>query len=214
MANCTTCDDNQPIETIEKPDCFENFGQIVFMGFQKQFNGATRNAISATGDAHTLKATYTALIDANDQTKLQISPETTDVRNEPGTLREFGSDNRVRGGVPYVIGLNRSAFTGMFDRLPQKIVAQLKSYACVKNVGLFLINEYGQIGCLADDPANPTEYYGIPIRSFAVMDKKFGGYAEVDGNAFSFSALTDWSDKFVVINPADFSGLDLAEYGA
>ena len=78
-----------------------------------------------------------------------------------------------------------------------------------ENVGVFLIDENGNIGCLKDGEA----YEPIPIGKLFVGDKKLGGFEEPDSNTIEWSFFPNWSDKLVILKSAemDFNPLtDLA----
>ena len=68
-----------------------------------------------------------------------------------------------------------------------------------ENVGVWLIDENGNIGCLVDDVDKPTAYMPIPVGKLFVGDKKLGGFEEPDSNAIEWSFFPNWSDKFYII---------------
>ena len=74
---------------------------------------------------------------------------------------------------------------------------------------MYFIDEYGNIGCLVaatgGSPAVPTAYRGVPVQSFFVGDKDFGGLTDPDSNALSFSMKPNWSDDFVIIKQSDMA---------
>lgn len=185
--------------------CPENFGQIQKFGLQRAKTGTTENWIPIA-DA-VLLATYTALKAAADSTKVQFTPFISEPNNEPGEARKFGGGNATVGGVELIIGRNPSPFTGAFLRYPQEIIEEIKKYQNELDLRVFLINEFGQIGCAVDDHANPTKVRGLPIRGFFVSDKGFGNFEAVDRNNFEWQFLPNWSDKFHIIEPTDFDAL-------
>lgn len=186
--------------------CKVAFGQTQKLLFQRIYSsGATKNSFPAAGSGDTpaegsivLKASWTPKLSAADGTKVTVSPYVQNPETEPGAARTFGGDNQTRGGVPITIGREPTAFTGVFYQESQDTMEAMKDYYC-EELGVYLIDEYGNIGCLADNVANPTAYYPIPIQEFFVGDLKLGGYSEPDSNAINFSFLPNWSDKFTIV---------------
>lgn len=200
--------------------CKVAFGQTQKLLFQRIYSsGATKNSFPAAGSGQTpaqgsivLKASWTTKLSAADSTKVTVSPYVQNPETEPGAARTFGGDNQTRGGIPITIGREPTTFTGVFYQESQATMAALKDYYC-EEIGVYLIDEYGNIGCLADDVNNPTTYYPIPIQEFFVGDLKLGGYSEPDSNAISFGLVPNWSDKFTIVKQStmDFNPLsDLA----
>ncbi len=200
--------------------CKVAFGQTQKLLFQRIYSAAaTKNSFPAAGSGQTpaqgsivLKASWTAKLSAADGTKVTVSPYVQNPETEPGAPRTFGGDNQTRGGVPITIGREPTAFTGVFYQESQATMEAMKDYYC-EELGVYLIDEYGNIGCLADNVDNPTAYYPIPIQEFFVGDLKLGGYSEPDSNAINFSFLPNWSDKFTIVKQStmDFNPLsDLA----
>ena len=68
-----------------------------------------------------------------------------------------------------------------------------------EEIGVWLIDENGNIGCLVNDQNKPTAYFPIPIGKFFVGDKKLGGFEEPDSNTIEWSFYPNWSDNFYII---------------
>ena len=202
------CPHDAAISDITVSTCPENFGQVQKVLFQRRYaSDGNLNEISANPDK---LATWTALMSAANSTKVVISPYVEAPTVEPGAVKEFGSGNEVVGGIPIVIGSEPTTFSAMIRQSAQKAIAQMKEYMC-EDVGVFLVNEHGQIGCIVDDLDSITAYMPIPSKSLFVGDKKLGGFDEPDSNVLSWRFLPNWSDKFYVITPDDFNPLtDLA----
>jgi hypothetical protein len=85
----------------------------------------------------------------------------------------------------------------------------MKDFQDELSLGVFLFNQYSQIGCIVDDITTPAAYYPIPIarQTLFVGDKKIGGLEEEDSNVLSWQYKPNWSDNFVVISPTDFDPL-------
>ena len=179
--------------TIE--ECKESMGQIQKVAFQRIYK--TAGELNSVASPIT-KASFAALFSADDGAKMTVSPYIQGPTTESGAVRTFGSGNQVLGGIPITIGREATSFSGTIYQENQKVIAQLKQYQC-ENIGVYLIDENGNIGCLVNDLDKPTKYMPIPICSFFVGDKSFGGYEEPDSNAISWSFVPNWSDKFYII---------------
>lgn len=193
--NCG-CPIGNHIPDLDIAECKESLGQVQKVLFQRVYKTAgEKNSVADP----TKKASWSALFAAADGTKVTVSPYIQGPTTEPGAARTFGSGNQVLGGIPITIGREATSFTGTIYQEQQKVIEQLKQYQC-ETIGVYLIDENGNIGCLVDDHDSPTEYLPIPIYSFFVGDKTLGGYEEPDSNAISWSFVPNWSDKFHIIN--------------
>lgn len=204
--NCG-CPAGAHLADLSIPDCKESMGQVQKVIFQRIYSAAgTKNTIADPK----LKASWTALMSAANGTKCIISPYIQGPTTEPGAARTWGGGNDSLGGMTIVIGAEPTTFSGNIYQESQSVIKVLKSYMC-ENIGVYLIDENGRIGCIADDPASPAKYFPIPINSFFVGDKNLGGFDAPDGNAISWSFPPNWSDNFVMVTPTDFNPLtDLA----
>lgn len=178
-------------------ECKESLGQIQKVIIQRKYQTAGLLNSIAEADIKT-KTAMAALAAAADGTKIIISPYIQNPTTEPGEARTFGGGNQTLGGIEIVIGREPTTFEGVIYQEKQNTIATMKKYSC-EEIGVYLIDENGNIGALADDPANPTKYLPIPIRSFFVSDKNLGGYEEPDGNTIRWSFLPNWSDNLVII---------------
>jgi hypothetical protein len=160
------------------PDCIEDFGQIQKFLFQRVYSsGTTKNSFSVGGvdDADEITNMTTRLSAANGTLILQ-SPYVEGVSFTPGDIITTGGGDDSRDGVEVVRGTDPSTMEGFFYEIPQSVAKKIKDLAC-EEIGVYLINEYGQIGGIADDNENATVFYPIPIaqRTFNLADKGFGG---------------------------------------
>ena len=201
------CPPDAAISTIPVDECLERLGQIQKFGIQRLKNGSVLNEIVIATTNPNVLGTWTDLKSATDSTKVQFSPYIENVENEVGEPRTFGGGNQTIGGIEKIVGRNPSNLTGAFYDLKQAIVKELKKYECEKELAVFLITENGLIVGITDNPATPTKFSGIPIRSFFVSDKKLGGLEESDANNFQWSFLPNWSDNLHIVTPADFNAL-------
>lgn len=200
--NCG-CPAGAHLTDLSIPDCKESMGQVQKVIFQRlRMANGDKNTIADP----TKKASWTALLSASDGSKCIISPYIQGPTTEPGAARTWGGGNDSLGGISVIIGSEPTTFSGNIYQESQSVIKVLKSYMC-ESIGVYLIDENGRIGCIADDPAKPKAYSPIPICAFFVGDKNLGGYDAPDGNVISWSFLPNWSDNFVIVTPTDFNPL-------
>lgn len=196
-----SCPLSAAIPTIDASSgCIERFGQIQRIILQRTFStGSTLNTIPVASVE--LLATWTALKAATDGTKIQMTPRFGNPTHEAAAPRRAGGGNQTPGGVEIILGSSASPFTAEFQDLPQSQAKAIKSFRCEDGLSLFLVNEAGQIGCIADDNESISTLRGIPVRSFFVGDKVFGNYENYDMNPIEWQFEPDWSENFTVISP-------------
>lgn len=195
--NCG-CPIGAHLPDLDIAECKESLGQIQKVIFQRIYKAA--GELNSVDDL-TKKASLTPLFAAADGTKMLISPYIQGPTTEPGAARTFGGGNQTLGGVEIIIGREPTTFTGMMYEESQLTIKQLKQLQC-ENIGVMLIDENGNIGAHADDPASPTKYMPIPIGKFFVGDKKLGGFEEPDSNSVEWSFNPNWSDDLVIVKRA------------
>lgn len=206
MSLLCSCGD-AAISDITVNDCPQKFGQVQKIVLQRKFStGSTLNEIVISTNNPNLLATWTALTGATDGTKAQTSPFLQNPESEPGEKREYGGGNATLGGIPLLVGRNPSTMNAEILNYKQVTIEEMKKYEC-ENVGVFLIDEFGQIGGLTDDLGTPTKFKPIPIHSLFVSDMKLGGFEEPNKNMLSWYFEPNWSDKFHIVTPSDFDAL-------
>jgi hypothetical protein len=194
---------NVPIST-----CPESMGQIQKIIVQRKFStGTTQNKFSLPGTSPTLLASWTPLLSAADGTKIVQTPFIENPENEVGGKKEMGGGNATLGGIAKIIGTDPSKFTAIIYTSKQDTIKALKALRC-EELGVYFVDEYGQMAGVCDDITNPAEVYPIPIKSLFVGDKKFGGFDGLDSNAIEFAMLPNWSDNFYLFKPTDFNPLE------
>lgn len=206
--NCN-CPGSASLPNIPVENCPVDFGQIQKLVFQRLASATgAKNKFTKTTSSPEKKASWTALLSASDSTKAVCSPFVYNPSVEPGGARTYGSDNAALNGIPRIIGADPTKFTMRLESVSGDVSAPIRSLYCEgSGLGVFLINGSGQIGMLADDPANPTEYYPIPMQSFFMSDRKLGGFSEPDSHNIEWSCAPGWSDNLVFVTPEDFNAL-------
>lgn len=208
LCNCPAAAE---IPDVPISDCPESFGQIQKVVLQRIYStGNTKNKFVIASANPNVLASWTPLLAASDGTKVVQTPYIQAPTTEAGAARTYGGGNETLGGIELIIGREPTSFNGNIIRSAQNTIKALKEYQC-ENVGVYLIDEYGRIGMLADDVDTPTEYYPIPINGFFVGDKSLGGLEAPDINAIMWKFYPNWSDNLKLITPTDFDALsDLA----
>lgn len=194
--NCG-CPVGSRLEALKDQQCKSSFGQIQKLLFQRRIDGhGALNVITA--DDIVKKVTWESLIGAADDTAVTVSPELSNPETEPGAARTFGGDNQTPGGIQIIVGREATQFTGAFYELDQYIIKTMKSYQC-EDLTVYFVDEYGNIGCIAHGSGNSSSYSGVPVKSFFIGDKDFGGLTDPDSNTISFNMLPNWSDNFAIV---------------
>lgn len=204
MSILSICPPAAALSAIPSGSCPVNIGQIQKVAFQRVLNGSTKNSLAFSTAG--VKASWTAKLTASDSTKIVASPFIQNPSVEPGGEKTYGGGNATLGGVTIIVGRDPSKFSAELLSVSQATVKAMKAYMS-ENVGVYLINEFGQIIGLADDVTTPTKIFPIPIKALFVSDLNVGGFEAPDKNKVSWQFLPNWSDNLVVISPSDFDAL-------
>ena len=196
------------LPTIPAESCAKRFGQTQKVIFQRLYNGSTRNGIadgSSTGQAGLL-ASWTALKAATDSTKIAVTPFIEAPADDGGDARTYGDgSNDTLNGAGIIIGSNPVNFTCRLNGKKQDIIAELKKLMCealANNLGVYLVNENGQIMGRKETANGTDTWYPMPIQTLFVSDLMPGGLDADDYNDMSFKFVPGYSDK------VDFITLD------
>lgn len=192
--NCG-CPGSASLPGIEIVECKESLGQIQKVIFQRVFDDdGSKNSVATPNT----KATMTPNFAATDSTKMVISPYLQNPTSEPGAARTFGGGNQTLGGIEIIIGREPTTFSAILYQEAQRTIAAMKELMCEKHLGVWLIDENGNIGALKED----NKYMPIPVGKFFVGDKKLGGFEEPDSNTVEWNFFPNWSDNLVILKQA------------
>lgn len=209
MSLICQCPAAAAIATIPNVTCPENFGQIQKVAFQRLRKAdGTRNSFTTTA-AITLKASWTALLSADDGSKVVVSPYINAPADSGGDARMTSGGNDDLGGIAEVLGGNPVQFDGSLRSIPQSVIKTMKALQCeanVGNLGVFLFDENGKIEA-SQDETTPTTYYPIPIRALFIGSKIHGNFDAKDSNAISWQYPDNYSDDLAIVTPSDFNPL-------
>ena len=209
MSLICQCPAAAAIATIPNVTCPENFGQIQKVAFQRLRKAdGTRNGFTTTA-AITLKASWTALLSADDGSKVVVSPYINAPADSGGDARMTSGGNDDLGGIAEVLGGNPVQFDGSLRSIPQSVIKTMKALQCeanAGNLGVFLFDENGKIEAIQDE-TTPTTYYPIPIRALFIGSKIHGNFDAKDSNAISWQYPDNYSDDLAIVTPSDFNPL-------
>lgn len=195
------------LPTIPAESCAKRFGQIQKVIFQRLYDGSTRNGIadgSSAGQAGLL-ASWTALKAANDGTKIAVTPFVENPTPDGGDAKTVGGGNESLNGAERVIGSNPVGMSFKLNNKDQAIIAELKKLMCeamANNLGVYPINENGQIMGRKETSGGTEMWYPMPIQTLFISDLMPGGLDADDYNDMSFKFVPGYSDK------VDFITLD------
>ena len=214
MSLVCQCPAASALTTIPNVTCPDNFGQIQKVAFQRLYDSAgNRNAMEGSGSpleaTITKKATWTALLAADNGTKIVVSPYINAPADSGGDARMTSGGNDDLGGVPEVLGGNPVQFEGQLRSVPQSVIKVMKELQCeadAGNLGVFLFDENGKIEAI-QDPTTPTTFYPIPIRALFIGSKIHGNYDAKDNNLITWQYPDNYSDDLVIVTPDDFNPL-------
>lgn len=209
MSLICQCPAAAAIATIPNVVCPENFGQIQKVAFQRLYKAnGVRNSFTTTADIK-LKASWTALLSAEDGSKVVVSPYINAPADSGGDARMTSGGNDDLGGIAEVLGGNPVQFDGSLRSIPQSVIKAMKALQCeanAGNLGVFLFDENGKIEAIQDE-TTPTTYYPIPIRALFIGSKIHGNFGAKDSNAISWQYPDNYSDDLAIVTPSDFNPL-------
>lgn len=207
MITCQ-CPAAAALPNVPNVQCSESFGQIQKVVFQRlRKDDGSRNSFTADAEITKLES-WEPLLTAADGTKVVITPFVYAPADSGGDARMTGGGNDDLGGIPEVLGANPVQFAAQLRAVPQDVVKSLKSLICeanAGNIGVFLIDENGNIEALRDETVDTT-YYPIPVRGLFFGDKIHGNYDAKDQNALSWYYTEGYSDNLAIVKP-EFNAL-------
>lgn len=212
MALLTVCPVPTAITTPPVPTCIRDFGQITKLVFQRTYSsGTTVNSFTISSADPAEVASWDTFFDASDGTKAIISPYIENSLLEGADPDEYGGGDATAFGIAKIVSLNPTSFSGEFHQQRQDVAEALKTLQS-EVLSVYLVNEYGQLGGIADSLSSPTTFKGIPIHpgTFYVSDLVGGRRSTPDMNMIRFKFRPNWSDKFHVVVPSDFNGNELS----
>lgn len=209
MSLICQCPAAAAIATIPNVTCPENFGQIQKVAFQRLRKADGKRNSFTTDAAITLKASWTALLSAEDGSKVVVSPYINAPADSGGDARMTSGGNDDLGGIAEVLGGNPVQFDGSLRSVPQSVIKTMKALQCeanAGNLGVFLFDENGKIEAIQDETTTTT-YYPIPIRALFIGSKIHGNFDAKDSNAISWQYPDNYSDDLAIVTPSDFNPL-------
>lgn len=208
MSLICQCPAAAAITNVPNVTCPENFGQIQKVALQRLTKAdGTKNSFT-TQSSILVKASWTALLSANDGSKVVVTPYINAPADSGGDARMSSGGNDDLGGIAEVLGGEPVQFNGQLRSIPQAVAKALKSLSCesnVGNLGVYLFDENGRIEAIKGETTGT--YYPIPVRSFFVGSKIHGNYDAKDSNLIQWAYPDNYSDDLVILTPTDFNPL-------
>lgn len=203
MSIKTVCPLPAAIVDIVEQDCQENFGQIAKVIFQRLGTPFADDVAIGT------LLNWTPLLVAVDGTKASQAPLHENMVIPAGeAITEGGDDNTTTFGQAIIVGSGQVVVTGNYRGLQAQIARELKNFsseaAVFGNVGVYLVNEFGQI--IADNKTG-TELTPFPITSYFLSDVDNQGYNTNNKNMFQWNFRAGWSDNYIIADAIDFDPL-------
>jgi hypothetical protein len=205
MSQLVTCPPASQMGDITVSSCPFDIGQVQKLIFQRKYStGSTRNVMTVSNAA--LLATWSALLSASGNTKVQISPFVHGVEVEPGGVIEWGSGNEVVDAIPLAVGTDPTSVTLNLIRISSATKESLVALEGEELV-IYMCDEHKRINGETDSNTSPTNFYGIPIYSFHIADRKIGGKVVPDQHVVTFKLPKRWDNKLYTVTPTDFDPL-------
>lgn len=196
---------NLPTEIVDIPlfDCDFDIGQIFKIVLQRYYStGSTRNGFTVATASPTALASWTALLDAEDSTKVVQSPELGSPIITPGEELVFGGGNETPGGIELSLGEGQSAFTGRFLQKNPATILAMRRYKC-ENIAAYFVNWDGKIFGEMNEAG--TIFMPIKLYSWRLGNRAVNGRGTPDHNDLSFKLAPGWDDRLAAYVPADFN---------
>lgn len=183
--------------SIPETDCPISFDQIAKIGFQK-----IQSAASFTKTTIALKATWTPLLAADDDTKIVLSPLVLNLVIPASELiSEGGNDNTTINGIKNVKGLGSVSPTGQILNISSATkVAIQKLFPFTKApcpgstlLWAYFITSDGRVIF-----RNTGE--GFPIYNLTLSDPGSEGYRQDNKHNLAFDLAGGWSDGMDIVS--------------
>jgi len=192
--------------------CPFRFDQIVRLAFQRR-QPASAPPFANLAAIQSL-ASWQTLLDANDDTKIVLSPifaGFTIPSSEAQTTG--GNDNSTFAGLPEYNGEGSVTCPGVFTNMAPAIKRAmdaltqetLPSSTGLSNLTTYLINRDGyifEVNPVTAGGAVGTAYKGIDIYNFRLGSVGSEGFNSKNSNPFSFNMPPNWADYLTSVKPA------------
>lgn len=197
------------IEIIPDVGCPVKFDQIQKVIFQRR-----QTTASFTTTTILTKSTWDALLNADDDTRMVISPMLNNfVIGRGDILTEGGNDNTTINGVPRLLGLGYAPGTAELRNVNSEIADAMRSYTSESsqngytNLWAYFVNKDGKIiGKLNEDG---THVDGIDIYNLVVPDVTSEGFAKDNVYFLQWGMAGGWSEGWQMYKGTDFNALNL-----
>lgn len=192
------CPQSDSLLEIVAQACGVDLKQIQKLAFQRYQATAPFTATSIL-----LLATWQALMTAEDNTKIVVTPMLGgDPVIEAGeAITTGGGDNSTIDGIEEYEGTNPSQFSAVFKSLAPATEKQMKALICETDLTVYLFLQGGRIAVVRVPQSDPAEYKGFGAHSFFLSDRNNAGFGAKDNNNISFYLKDGWSEDLEIIKP-------------
>ena len=203
MIDCQ-CPEAAALDTIPYNPCANVIGKIGRMVFQRT-DDANNTFVDGVNDI-TLEASWSALPDAADGTKVVVTPVLEDVNfNEPDILE----DSENLDGAPIAVASGAQLVTAMFRNPTAAQLAALRKLKCSTELSVYFIGSNNKIGARL---IGGTDHAGVKIsvNTFIMREpSKAGTKADEFKAMIQFYLPEGWFDSFDIVVPEDgFTPID------
>ena len=177
-------------------DCKVEIGQIQKAIFWRHANhlDAAASAVSSS--------VWTAHLTATGDTKAVVTPFIS-LTIPPTEVREVGSGNEVRDGIPIMLGTLSAKVEGHIWHTDSATIRALKKLSC-EDLDVMFINENNQLVYSLEGGL----VKGFRVSSLFISDTSAGSYTDGTKNMFHFYLAGGWSD-YVTLTAATTFLLDM-----
>lgn len=202
--NLFDCPLPSAITSIPTYNCPIIWGQIQKLAFRR-----IKSAAALTTTSAGVKATFTPLLTATDDTKVIVTPYLLNlVIPNTEALTEGGNDNTTINGVSKLKGLGATKVTAELHNAPSDVAKALKGLTAessvqpgVSNLEVILLTETNVIG----KKVGASGFTGFKLFNFVITDVGSEGYGKDNVYKVQFELAGGWSEDHVSIGATDFS---------
>lgn len=199
-----SCDCEDTLVSIPRNECAFDIGQIIRIGASRIQSTPHFPGLAEIEN----EDEWQALLDADDDTKIVLTPIIENLTIPPSTaILEGGDDNSTLDGQPIALGgSSPRSETGMMSSLQAAVRVALKKIQCVQSMDnpviLYFFTAKGKI--ISQAATSGPSYEGMPCAGFFIGDPSIDGYNTRDKTPIGFSFAYGWADRLREITP-DFN---------
>lgn len=219
MQTCQ-CPQSTALTTISPVTCAERFGQTQKVIFQRLIDddddqNIVHNGITEPNAKDVDK--WVSLKGESGDKKIVVTPFIENPTPDGGEAKTVGGGNESLNGAETVIGSNPVGMTFDMNNMPQSVIEEMEGLVCeamVRNLGVFLVNQNGQVRGIKEKSitsggTTTVTWRPIPIQTLFVGEWQPGGLDANDKNALSFKFVPGYLKKTAILTPTNGTFLSL-----